>query len=58
MSEKKDQVEIVPEQCFYDDQYGWIEAFRSIEVSAETAERWIEEGKAQKPAEGASNGEH
>ena len=51
MSEKN-KIEIVPEQCFFDDQYGWIEAFKPIEVSAETAERWVEEGKAQKPAEG------
>jgi len=52
-----DETPVIPVQCFYDDQYGWVEAHTEIKVSAETAKRWIEEDKAKPPPE-TGNGGH
>ena len=46
-----DDVKVDTVQSFYDDQYGWVEAHQRKEVSADAAERWIEEGKAVRVAD-------
>jgi len=53
-----DDTPVIPVQCFYDDQYGWIEAHKPIEVEGATAKRWIEEGKAVADSENQDGGNH
>lgn len=46
MAEKT--VTVLTEQCFQSEELGvWIDAFAQMEVRADLASRWIDEGKAR-----------
>jgi hypothetical protein len=39
-------VKIRSEQCFFSEEYGWMDAYIEYDVRPDVAERWISEGKA------------
>jgi hypothetical protein len=45
---EEETVKIRSEQCFFSEEYGWMEAWREYDVRAAVAEMWIADGRAMR----------